>query len=431
MYEVPEGENIFTKHNLEKIAQLEYELYMRDDFQSEFCKLSLIAGALNCEQFISVLRLFDGSFSSYNDVLFDPNFKNISNVLSNALESDTTEDLANSFFSKDATIDFESKTFVSRRTRSTINFGYPLKEFGNQTDNRLEQRKVLRRWLRETIVPVLTENIEHGVGDAQLSYFSPALYFDEALVSIKVDWTLILGAILFNFFFMWFQTGSLWITSFGILSIITSFFGANLVYRVVFGYRYFGYFNILALFILLGIGADDIFIFTDTWKIHHMKTNTQSLEHRISAVFKRAVVAMFVTSLTTMTAFFVSSFSPLLPIAGFGTFSGVAVFINYTSVITFLPCVVVIHHKYLDNCLCCRCNCTDAEHNRGKDKDRRIRKRYCCYVIIDFDILSRSIGLLFSLLGLFCHRIGHPLLYRITKSGNNITFTFLMRTQQT
>ncbi len=36
--------------------------------------------------------------------------------------------------------------------------------------------------------------------------------------------------------------------------------------RVILDFRYIGVFHILSVFIILGIGADDVFIFFDAWK---------------------------------------------------------------------------------------------------------------------------------------------------------------------
>ena len=93
------------------------------------------------------------------------------------------------------------------------------------------------------------------------------------------------GSLLFIFLFMLFMTRSLFITGFGVFSILSSFFIANLIYRFVFQYKYFGIFHVLSIFIILGIGADNIFVFMDTWRATaHRKY--PSLEHRLSACYR-------------------------------------------------------------------------------------------------------------------------------------------------
>ncbi|XP_064627690.1 uncharacterized protein LOC135487627 isoform X2 [Lineus longissimus] len=195
-----------------------------------------------------------------------------------------------------------------------------------------------------------------------LSYFNFNLYTDTIFKTILgSDLYLFCGSVLFIFAFMWLQTGSFWITFFGISSILTSILAANLVYNCVIGFKYLGIFNLLSLFVVLGIGADDIFIFVDTWKWLDGKCDQQ--EERISMCFKKAGVAMFSTSLTTMVAFFVSSFSSLLTLCSFGTLSGLVVLINYISVMTFFPTVILAHENIFGKSrLALRRDCTKGIH---------------------------------------------------------------------
>lgn len=64
-------------------------------------------------------------------------------------------------------------------------------------------------------------------------------------------------------------------------------------------FRYFGYFHILAIFIVLGIGADDLFVFYDAWRASGTKV-FPSLSHRLWEAFKKSAISMLITSLTTM-----------------------------------------------------------------------------------------------------------------------------------
>ena len=78
--------------------------------------------------------------------------------------------------------------------------------------------------------------------------------------------TVDLGLIAVSIFLVWsymaLYTGSFFVACFGMLQIFTSFAGANLLYRYAWptqdglGYNYFTLFCALALFIIMGIGAD-------------------------------------------------------------------------------------------------------------------------------------------------------------------------------
>ena len=153
--------------------------------------------------------------------------------------------------------------------------------------------------------------------------------------------------------------------------------------------------HIISIFIILGIGADDIFVFCNTWKATAFE-EYRSLAHRLSDCFRRSMKTMFITSLTTSVAFFATGFSPLLGIGSFGVFSGILVVVNYISVVLFVPTVVITHHYFWEEkevytCLR-RCRPSpDAEEKSGKNfvvvffRDtyyRFITYKYVPYVVI-------------------------------------------------
>ena len=121
-----------------------------------------------------------------------------------------------------------------------------------------------------------------------------------------------------------------------------------MIYRVLFDFRYIGIFHVLSVFIILGIGADDVFVFSDTWRASKDRVYPNLLS-RFSDVYSHAAGAMFITSFTTMVAFISNVFSPLLGVSSFGMFSALLVFVNYCSVIIFFPTVVITHELYWKN----------------------------------------------------------------------------------
>jgi len=116
----------------------------------------------------------------------------------------------------------------------------------------------------------------------------------------------------------------------------------------------------MIVYIVLGIAADDIFVFYDAYQ-QSSDMDTRILdtkEKRLAYAFRRAVRAMAITSSTTAVAFFANSFSPLMNIAAFGIFAGVIVPINYFLVIMiFPPAVVWYEDAILNNPSCSGCIC--------------------------------------------------------------------------
>jgi hypothetical protein len=114
--------------------------------------------------------------------------------------------------------------------------------------------------------------------------------------------------------------------------------------------KFFNMLLTLAIFVILGIGADDIFIFLDGWRQSAVVDSkiAATFESRMLWVYGRAAKAMFITSLTTSAAFYANAISIIPPIRNFGIFSGTMVLINYVLVITWFPAVVIVYSQYIE-----------------------------------------------------------------------------------
>jgi predicted RND superfamily exporter protein len=113
---------------------------------------------------------------------------------------------------------------------------------------------------------------------------------------------------------------------------------------------FFPFLNLVGVFIVIGIGADDVFVFMDAWKQSEvmMTGNNAQFPHlRMAWVLKRAGGAMLVTSLTTSFAFFASAVSNITSLKCFGIYTGLVVLADFVLMITYLPCVVMINHLYV------------------------------------------------------------------------------------
>lgn len=73
------------------------------------------------------------------------------------------------------------------------------------------------------------------------------------------------ASILFVFMYLNFHLKSFFIASVGITIIILSFPVTILITEFVLQVKYFGTFHVIVIYIILGIGADDIFVVYDAW----------------------------------------------------------------------------------------------------------------------------------------------------------------------
>ena len=84
------------------------------------------------------------------------------------------------------------------------------------------------------------------------------------------------------------------------------------------------------IFIIIGIGSDDIFVFHDFWKdTFRYKALVSKPIHRLSLAYRQASTAMLVTSLTSSIAFLACTLSDIMPIQAFGWFASLIVPIVY------------------------------------------------------------------------------------------------------
>ena len=85
------------------------------------------------------------------------------------------------------------------------------------------------------------------------------------------------------------------------------------------------------MFIIIGIGADDIFVFIDAWQqalLEGPEVN-KNLETRLNWAWNRAAKAMLITSLTDAAAFYINIVSIVIVVRNFGIFMGTIILINY------------------------------------------------------------------------------------------------------
>ena len=145
---------------------------------------------------------------------------------------------------------------------------------------------------------------------------------------------------------------SFFLSSCSMLNILLSYFVTLVIYRGVCRVDFFSSIHLLSVFVVLGIAADDVFVYTDAWKqatvLDELEGDTQK---QMAYTWRRASKAIFVTSFTTGVAFMATGFSEIMSISSFGYFAAIIIPVNYLLVITAYPPVLVIQERYLkDKC---------------------------------------------------------------------------------
>lgn len=231
--------------------------------------------------------------------------------------------------------------------KSTVLIGAPLPGYNSSNDRTEDQDDEFVDWARDTVDDVNDDDRTIQPSRVDVYALSSAVATSEFNDIIAKDLTLAGIAIILVLLVMWVHTTSFVLSISTIFQILLSFPFAYFFFYFVFQQRYFGALQVLTVFLLLGIGADDVFVFTDAWKQAAVKLGEDvDLETRMAWTYRRSVRAMTVTSFTTAAAFFVTAASPLMPISTLGVWAAILVLLQFFLVITFYPCAVVTWHRY-------------------------------------------------------------------------------------
>ena len=264
----------------------------------------------------------------------------------------------NGFFDRACSLSYvRSATLISQFT-----FGLPLPGYADINDRLGQQRAVLRAWLAATFEPILSA--ADGQSGIRVLREGGDIVAEEVNAIVMRDLLTVLLSIALVLAYMVWHTRSLFLTISSLLMMAASFPPVVLAYRVWFGHT-MSLMNVVSVWLILGIGTDDVFIFVDTWALYSKRQLQQlsdkdskaqlqatepptvaAMAARLRWTHGKAASAMLVTSLTTAAGFFSTSVSLLLPIRQFGFFLGAVVCSNYVLVITFFPAAVIAQARY-------------------------------------------------------------------------------------
>merc|ERR1719384_2676855 len=128
--------------------------------------------------------------------------------------------------------------------------------------------------------------------------------------------------------------------------IFMNFLPSMLLYRYITQLSYFGTLQMMAMFIILSIGADDIFVLVDTWQQYKTAAPNEPMDKRLTVTLKHAGKVMATTSLSTCFSFIANTTSSFPAVYTFGAFAAWLIFVNYCAVVLFYPTVLAVHEKY-------------------------------------------------------------------------------------
>ncbi|XP_031555495.1 protein dispatched homolog 3-like [Actinia tenebrosa] len=239
---------------------------------------------------------------------------------------------------------FSSENRRSSLLRAQIKFGFPLKGYNlhDYKGKKAEEQDTLYTNFMVKFIEFLKTTSTDKV---KVLYGGPEVF--DYLVSKtmwsdvnKAKYTLII-IIIFVFILTSF---SLFLTFFGMLSILLSLPCAYFVFRVIFAIPNVTILSGASLFIIIGIGVDDVFVFINTF-VHAKKS--QDIKSRLMHTISTAGGSTFFTSFTTAAAFGANCLSKMPAIHDFGLFMMLIVISCWLTVILIIPPTLFLWYQYI------------------------------------------------------------------------------------
>ena len=349
-------DNVFTEEALEEIRMVEAKLYTSQGYQ-KFChRTHDAAGNSSCIRPDSVVNIFYPEIRLQNgtsNVDFQYNGKgtltNIDGVLKTWVRSGV-------FWYADK--HFAADNLISKYTRSRFYGGLPLQGYSECCPNgKLDsaQRAKTRLYLESLYTNMLTK-LNYELQHVQITWQESRFLTDfEVNEHLLFDAKLSLGSFLFVALFIYFHMLNIGLTVVALFGILMSFPMAYCVFYVVAKVKKMIILNFVALFLIMGIGADDIFVLYDAFQQSKaVLGRNASLKKRMKWAYRQASSAMLITTATTMGSFYANMFSSVRVVREFGLFMGTVTAFNFLNVMTIFPAYFMLAEKYC-TCKCCRC----------------------------------------------------------------------------
>ena len=122
-------------------------------------------------------------------------------------------------------------------------------------------------------------NVKAFADELEVKFFNIYIWGLEWTRLLYSDLAWVLIMMIYVYAYMCFHTGSFYLATLGFAQIIASLPMSYVIYRVIFGIELFTIANVLVIFLIMGIGADDLFVLVDGYK-----QGEREMKHHLRAV---------------------------------------------------------------------------------------------------------------------------------------------------
>lgn len=349
LYQWKDGRNadIFNSKNLQTMCEIEKIVFRQSDFNScdpsiENKKADNTTGVcVEANVFSNIVAEF---YRSYNSTF---NFQECRQLTIEEIENKTNEiydclqDPVTEFNCRYRP--FTDSVNQAKITRSTITISHPDEEVRKEVVLAIEEDLFEYFDLKSGFGK--TEYSDPAIsGDLQVFFFNGILVGEEInKILFTNDFLMAVGSLLAVGIWMGLYTKSVFLAVTNMTYIVLSIPTALFIYKVLFQIGYFDSIHVLVIFIILGIGADSVFVAVDSWKQSRLLFDDEF--ERLEYSYDRTVSTVFATSFTTIMCFVVTAFTPIIFISTFGIFAALCVAVNFCFICTIVPATILIWER--------------------------------------------------------------------------------------
>jgi hypothetical protein len=294
-------------------------------------------------------------------------------------DTDFASSMRKQFLPKDFSCDGEP---TSKFMKSMFFFGGPLEGYDNWYDENAqkEQNDIILKYVEAQpngwyrMEQQLETDFEQK-GEIRVMMTSSYTLGAQMLFLLQHDGLLSVLALVLVFVYMYFTVESLFLSVCGMTEIVMSLPVAFWLWLAT--GNLIAFLQIMVIYIILGIGADDVFVFHDAWEQSRFQNFALGpdakprgggscgdlLLKRFAWTYRRAFNAMFVTTATTMGSFLCGAMSPIPFVRDFCVFAAIVVLVDYLFCVSFFASATMVNERFFKHSLCC---CCGPEQAKGK-----------------------------------------------------------------
>ena len=355
-FECSDCENIFTVDYVTEMYNIEQLVANNAEFSS-FCEATSFTDAsCSADSYKSFSKYFANQITAGNLTQADIN-SFLSQIGSNMTLYNEYYIYFDTGFTQSDLVGNVSEV-KSKKARAIFLFGQPIEKGGKRYKSYLDdpssQTTEFTDWSFD-----IEDDVKGYNSDLDVDFYNDAWFEAYIQIYILKDFILVSCSFIFVMIYVVFHLGSAFLGAGSMVGVFLSYPVTLFINRFIYQITFFMSLNFCSIFVVCGIAADDVFVFTDAWnqagtyiQLNDPKDDKlTNLEKRMNYTWRRAFKSMLTTSCTTLVAFLATGFSRLMPISAFGFFASTLIFVNFFYANVTYPCFLILYEKYVkDRC---------------------------------------------------------------------------------